>query len=254
VKKELKGIGFDLFNTLIFAEPNALKTALGRLTSSLLESGIQIDPEQFRQYHRESAIYFIRKADESGIETHNRFWISGALTRLGITLSPDDPIIQRGVDAYFSAFYDHCHLIPGTVEMLKILSTGYRIGLVSNFTHAPAARKLLEFLRIADFLHTIIISGEVGYRKPNPRIFDIFCDSIKLNPAQILYVGDDPLHDIEGAMKAGIQPVWMTYVMDEGLPVVPGHVRYSNDHLDQEVPRISSWDQFMKIMKIKHNT
>ena len=53
--KEIKAIGFDLFNTLITVAPPALKEALGRLVHSLKQSGFILEEELFRASHREAA-------------------------------------------------------------------------------------------------------------------------------------------------------------------------------------------------------
>ena len=131
----IKAIGFDLFNTLITADPGALGEAMQRLTGSLEESGFKLEPDPFRKAYREAAIRFVTESKASGKETHNRFWISAALTSLGQNVAPDDAAISRAVEAYFSTFFDYCRLIPKTVEMLEQLQGSYRLGLLSNFTH-----------------------------------------------------------------------------------------------------------------------
>jgi putative hydrolase of the HAD superfamily len=158
----IKAIGFDLFNTLITADPEALGEAMQRLTGSLEKSGFKIEMDLFRKAHREAAIRFVAESRSNGKETHNRFWISAALTSLGQKVSPDDPPISRGVEAYFSAFFDYCRLIPGTLEMLGQLQGHYRLGLLSNFTHAPAVEGLLLRLGLASFFETVLVSGEIG--------------------------------------------------------------------------------------------
>jgi putative hydrolase of the HAD superfamily len=131
--KHITAIGFDLFNTLITMEPPALDEGMGRLISSLRRGGLSIESEPFRQTYRDAALRLLRDAQRDGRETHNRFWISAALCSHGHSVLPDDPRIAEAVDAYFSAFYDHCHLIPGTREMLGALRGDYRVGLLSNF-------------------------------------------------------------------------------------------------------------------------
>ena len=80
---QIKAIGFDLFNTLITAEPGALSDALTRLTGSPAQTGVCPEYEQFKKAYREAALRFIKRANEEGKETHNRFWISAALKTLG---------------------------------------------------------------------------------------------------------------------------------------------------------------------------
>lgn len=246
-----KAIGFDLFNTLITAEPVALKEASGRLTRSLVQSGFSFDKEAFLRAYGEATVRYIREAQQDGRETHNSLWISTALGQLGYTLSPQDGRIAAAVDAYFSAFFDHCHLIPGTTEMLGTLKGNYRLGLLSNFTHAPAAKAIIHCLGLTPFFDVVLISGELGYRKPHPFVFEQLIERLGFRKDQILYVGDDLAPDIQGARKAGLQPIWMTYVMDNNLPLIGRQLYRDDEQPDDSIPRISQWNDLFRLLEEK---
>ena len=49
----------------------------------------------------------------------------------------------------------------------------------------------------------------VGAAKPDPRIFTALAARAGVEPAEILHVGDDPLADVEGARRAGMQAIWI---------------------------------------------
>ena len=245
----ISAIGFDLFNTLITVEPQTLIDAIERLIQGLKKGGLHLDEESFKKAYRESAISFIEEAKQNGLETHNRFWISSALKNQGYDIHPDDPRIKSVVGCYFSAFYPHCHLIPDTKEMLRTLKVGYRLGLLSNFTHGPAARIIIDRVGLRPFFDVVLISGEIGYRKPHPLVFRRLLEHLGVKKEQLLYIGDDPEPDIHGACRAGIQPVWTAYVRDQKLPFVPGIIAGDPEQPDFEVPRISSWDELFSLLK-----
>lgn len=244
----VRGIGFDLFNTLITMEPHALPEAVERLCSSLRKDGIAVEREVFHKVHRKAALEHIAGTRRDGRETHNRFWISTALCRLGFALEPDDPRISRAVERYFSAFQDCCRLIPGTEDMLEAIKDRYRLGLLSNFTHPPAARAILERLGIASFFEVIVISGEIGYRKPHALVFEFLLNSLGLGAHELLYVGDDPEPDIDGARSAGIRTVWTTYVRDRNIPPVPGVTPEQLPTPNCPTQRISSWKELLVLL------
>ncbi len=245
--ENIKAIGFDLFNTLLTAKPNALATAVERLIHSLQESGITFEPETFKEAHRKAAFRFIKETRTEGRETHNRFWISAALEESGQGLSPEDPRIENAVEAYFSAFFDYCELIPGTLQMLEKLKTRYRLGLLSNFTHAPAARSILSALGLTPHFEFIIISGELGYCKPHPVVFDELVDKMQAERDEILFVGDDPDADIGGALKAGIMPVWMTYANNKEIPFASSDKDMEQYDFLRSVKKITDWDDFLSL-------
>ncbi len=248
---QIKAIGFDLFNTLITADRQALHDAMNRLTGNLEQSGFVLEQEAFIKAHREAALRFIKETRRHGKETHNRFWISAALETQGHNVPPDDPRIADAVNAYFSAFPEHIQLIPGTSEMLGALKGRYRLGLLSNFTHAPAAKAVIDSVGLAHFFDVVVISGELGYCKPHPLIFRRLIEQLGVKKEEILYVGDDPEPDIAGAQRAGLQPVWMTYVRDKNIPLSPGNSANGTEMSDSDVPRISSWKELLTLLDKK---
>jgi putative hydrolase of the HAD superfamily len=245
----IKAIAFDLFNTLITVESHGLGEALTRLVRSLKQSGLELDYVPFKQAHRDAAIRFLEETRKDGTETHNRFWISEALKTLGYDVPPDDPRIATAVDSYFSAFLDLCHLIPGTGAMLQTLKARYRLGLLSNFTHAPAAKNIIGHVGLNHSFDVVLISGDLGFRKPHPLVFRQLIDRLGVEKNQILYVGDDPETDITGASQAGILPVWTTYVRDNNIPAAPGIRIGSDETPDIEVPRISTWEDLFSLLE-----
>jgi len=244
----IRAIAFDLFNTLITVEPQTLEDANMRLFASLSGGGFKLDADSFKRAHREAALRHIQQCRKNGRETHNRFWISDALVEQGYPLSPDDTRIGAAVEAYFTAFLDHCRLIPETKEMLAALQPSYPLGLLSNFTHGPAARKILSHVGLDSFFAVVIISGELGYRKPDPRPFEELVKQLGVQSWSVLYVGDDPEPDILGARQAGLNPVWTTYVRDRKIPFGSGVLYSEQENPEPGVPRITGWNDLLELL------
>ena len=245
----IKAIGFDLFNTLIIPDLQALPEAMSRLIDSLQKSGFLLDQKAFREGYREAALRFIEATRQDGRETHNRFWICATLELQGYSLQPDDLRINEAVEAYFSAFPEHCHLIPGTKDMLQTLKGTYRLGLLSNFTHGPAAREIIEHVGLNPFFDVILISGEEGFRKPHPSVFHRLVEGLGVEPDQTIYVGDDPEPDITGAQRAGLRPVWTTYVKNKELPFFINVSPTTSEDIHAHVPRISTWQELFMLLR-----
>ncbi|UCE82065.1 MAG: HAD family hydrolase [Deltaproteobacteria bacterium] len=246
--RHIKAIGFDLFNTLITMKPAALQDALRRLTSTLKENGVAVEHGPFVKAHGEAVLAFLEKTKQDGKESHNRFWISSALTKLGHSVAPDEPHISMAVETYFSAFIQYARVIPGTKEMLSTLRGRYRLGLLSNFTHPPAAKNIISQLGLAPFFEVVLISGDLGYRKPHPLVFQELIKQLGVREDQILYVGDDPEADVAGAMQAGLQPVWTTYVRDNHISPAPGMLGPTEVDPGPEVVRISNWKDLLSLL------
>jgi putative hydrolase of the HAD superfamily len=207
----VKGIGFDLFGTLVLQERFSFELCMDALLMSLRTSGFALDKETFVPTYRQVNRRFMDQSTADGRETHNRLWVAGALHALGHAVSPSDACVERAVEAYFEPFVRSCQLIPGASDMLGSLAGRYRLGLVSNFTHPPAVEQILGRVGLERLFDGIIISGRLGVRKPHPAVFMELSRLLALPPDEIAFVGDELQADIVGAQKAGMRTIWMTY-------------------------------------------
>jgi putative hydrolase of the HAD superfamily len=207
----VKGIGFDLFGTLVLQDRFNFDQSLEALYQNLFLSGFQLDKGRFLETYRDVNRRLMTQALEDGRETHNRLWVAGALQALGHAVEPEDLHIEQAIDAYFDPFIASCRLIPGTREMLESLAGRYRLALLSNFTHPPAVDQILTRLRIRPFFDEILVSGQIGIRKPHPAVFAELTRRLGYAAEDIIFVGDELQADIVGAQNAGLRTVWMTY-------------------------------------------
>ncbi len=79
------------------------------------------------------------------------------------------------------------------------------VGLVSNATEL--ARRVLANLDMEKYFDFIVISDEVGVRKPDKRIFEIALDKAGTKAHRSLFLGDRPSIDIVGAVGAGMKAI-----------------------------------------------
>lgn len=97
----------------------------------------------------------------------------------------------------------------GTIPMLRLLrKKGYRTALITNGGHSLQYRKL-TMLGLAPYFDEIIVSGDVMIDKPDREIFRMMADKLSLKPDEMIYVGDNPKNDIQGAKSAGYHTIWM---------------------------------------------
>ena len=111
----------------------------------------------------------------------------------------------------FASMHDwqkHIDLDPQAIPLLRSLKQqGMVCALVTNFDYPSHIYRLLEELELTSYFETVIISGEVGLKKPDPSIFQLVLSRIHTDPAHVLFVGDHPDQDIGGALQAGIQAI-----------------------------------------------
>ena len=95
--------------------------------------------------------------------------------------------------------------------------SSWRIGVVSN-SDGPHQQAKLASVGLADTFEVVVVSGDVGHAKPDPRIFRQACDRLGLPPAAVAYVGDRLDVDALGAAAAGLHGVWLDRA-GSGAPV-----------------------------------
>jgi putative hydrolase of the HAD superfamily len=118
-----------------------------------------------------------------------------------------------GVDACSREIYDewaacqHFSLYDDVPDVLRrIHEAGIKIGLISN-THRCLASFQSHF-ELEGLISAAVSSSEHGYMKPHRSIFEAGLKLVGVeDPGEAVMVGDSPLHDIEGARRAGMRAV-----------------------------------------------
>ncbi len=111
-------------------------------------------------------------------------------------------------DNFFEVAYEHFaeagvwQLFPETATVLEELVTRYELAVISNFD--GRLRMILEQLGISSFFRHVFISSEIGYDKPDPRIFRRAIELSGHAASAVLHVGDDPERDWQAARAAGL--------------------------------------------------
>lgn len=103
-----------------------------------------------------------------------------------------------------------CHKLrpyPGVLETLNELKKSYNLGIVTN-AQSAYAKPELESVGLLDYFDPIIVSGDYGYCKPDPRLFLKALEALKIEPHSAVYVGNDMKSDVLGAATAGMKVVY----------------------------------------------
>jgi putative hydrolase of the HAD superfamily len=95
---------------------------------------------------------------------------------------------------------------PQTQEILTQMKTCYRLAVVSDAQSAYGLPEL-RAAGLADYFASVIISGDYGYRKPDPRLFLAALTELQVCPEEAIYVGNDRFRDVFGARQAGIKTI-----------------------------------------------
>jgi len=112
---------------------------------------------------------------------------------------------------YYDQIYSYRKVYPEMIETLKAFQKAeIRMGIISNTTN-PGFMKDYEqsLLGLDPYFEFSIYSSEVPYRKPHPSIFQLALARLKLDPSEVLFVGDNLNADVVGAQSVGMPTAWL---------------------------------------------
>ena len=102
-------------------------------------------------------------------------------------------------------------------EVLEILKVKkLRMGIVSNVLSRNQVSHDLTRYGVAGYFDTVVLSAVFGKRKPHPDIFREACRRAGVKPENILFIGNSPSKDIDGAKGAGMG--WTVLIEYEFTP------------------------------------
>lgn len=94
------------------------------------------------------------------------------------------------------------------ISIIKKVKDKHKTGLLSN-SGGPGLRKLLAEQNLDVLFDEIVVSGEVGFIKPEPEIFQIAIDRLDCKPLETIFVDDSP-HNVEVSCQMGINGILFT--------------------------------------------
>jgi len=115
-------------------------------------------------------------------------------------------LVAAGVHAYHTAKINLLSAYPDVPPgLLRLSRTALLRGIITSGLQQKQADKLLRLGLYEYFTPTaIFISDQIGISKPNPKLYQRACDEVGVEAKETLYVGDNPLQDIDPANAMGM--------------------------------------------------
>lgn len=204
--RPVEAVLFDLYGTLLRISLDEDSPALwSGLAAALGEAGRAAGADRVRREFQT----FLR---EEGTRRHEGFVMESVFRRLLTRFAAGDDVAGLG-GRFRELSLKELALFPYVVPLFDALRTARcRTAIVSNteavLTHYDLGR--FPLLRTVDAL---VLSSEVGVRKPEPEIFQIALGRLHTAPAAAVFVGNSLTDDVVGARRAGLRCVFL----DEGF-------------------------------------
>jgi putative hydrolase of the HAD superfamily len=201
----IKGVFFDLHGTLLLSDDvdAAWENWVQAFYREMTHKGATASLDMFKT-HLETLF----NAPEPEYMEPGMTLFMRRVKTLGHRLGVDIPSreVRPLVDSVIRVWHEGMYLDAEAKSVIAALRRSYKVGLVTNWEHAPRIHELLSELGIEDLFDTVVVSDEHGAAKPNPSIFHEALGRTGVSPGEAVYVGDMEV-DVEGSINAGIRPV-----------------------------------------------
>jgi len=186
---------FDFDNTLANRQ-----TAAKKMIRNIIE--IDFPVQQYGKEFQEEVFRFLYQCDKGGRVSKNEVFI---------------PYIEKYhiqkdwkwySDYWFKYMGQNTTPFPDTLRVLSALKQKYPIGLITNGGSTQWDK--LHAANVATCFDEVVLAGEYGVYKPDPRIFLYTCEKMAVRPEECVYIGDGIDIDIKGALSVGMQAIWIS--------------------------------------------
>lgn len=203
---------FDAGHTLVYSNPTIEEV----YAEEAAKLGAAVAPERFREHFKPLFNEFFRDYSRkpenarSSDEIDHRMW--RAMT--GEMYRRIEELARTRFDDWFTALYDRFGR-PETWKLYadaepairELRARGLKLGVISNWD--TRLRRIARELGLEASMDFVVISAEVGWRKPHGAIFEEALTRVGVAPGEALHVGDLYDEDIVGAHAAGLRAVYL---------------------------------------------
>jgi putative hydrolase of the HAD superfamily len=221
--RAVRAVCFDLDNTLWDVVP-VLERA-----ERILADWLRLRYPRIPQRFDAAAILEVRAAllAEQPHQAHDlTFLRRETLARLAAAVGYERDIAHEAFATWYAA-RNQCVPFIEVVPALEKLRPRFRLATLSN------GNADLEAIGIAHHFEVRLHASALGCAKPDARAYEALAAALTLDPAEILFVGDEPQADITGPRNVGMQTVWVNRgdIAWPGELLPPDHVVVDLDGL-----------------------
>jgi 2-haloalkanoic acid dehalogenase type II len=209
MSEPIRAVFFDFAGTL-FSDRALRDVHLQQLRFVAAEAGVEASDDELRTaYRRGMGVAYRSIAGAASYQHRDLF--GGAFTAMAVELGGaiDHATQERAVDLQYAATVDAVTLRPDAAETLRALrQRGLFVQIVSNIDDEQLD-PMIEKLGLVELIDAATSSESAGSCKPDAEIYRIALAKAAVEPAQVLFVGDSPVHDVQGPAAMGMRTAWL---------------------------------------------
>jgi putative hydrolase of the HAD superfamily len=199
----IEAVIFDLYGTLVDIWTDETDLAVYQtLCQFLTYYDITFEPDELASLYQEAAAAQLQERPGPFGEIDVSLVFEEILSE-GLGKSPERNLVVWLARLFRSLTIRRLGLFPDTLEALEELAVNYRLGLVSDAQWVFSEPEI-RFLGLEKYLDAVVLSSRYYVSKPAPQIYSHALKAMQVDPAQALYVGNDPFKDVPGPQAIGM--------------------------------------------------
>ena len=200
----IQGVLFDCYKTLIdiVTDEDDQKT-YECVSNWLIYQGVRITPDQLKKEYKGSCLLGTQSSWQEHPEVRVEKMFEGICKQHSLWDIDETTLGRETARAFRSASLRRLQVFPQSMRLLEELK-GYPLGVVSNGQRVFSEIEL-RYLDLFDHFKSVIFSSDLGFKKPDPRIFQAGAKALGLNEEEVLYIGDNFENDIIPSVKLGMK-------------------------------------------------
>lgn len=196
---KVRAVAFDLDNTLWDVAP-VLERAEARLYEWLRQHCPRI-PASVSVADMRAARELLAREEPHNAHDFTYLRVT-ALARHARECGYEEEVAQRAFEVFFAA-RNELDLFADVRPAFERMRPKYKLASFSN-GNADLGR-----VGLAHFFALSLNARLIGVGKPDPRCFERLASDLNLAPDEVIYVGDDPVLDVEAARAVGMHTAWI---------------------------------------------
>ncbi|MEM4718129.1 MAG: HAD family hydrolase [Desulfurococcaceae archaeon] len=191
-------IGFDIWGTLL--DLDRVLEAIGK--SLALDLGINYEQAIRKIFEIHNEARRIRRLNPDIKPSQLIEAASQAATNV---FNTSISAINNAISHTFENIGDEVLFSDTLPSLMNLQSNNIELGVVGNvlFWSSVYTRILIDRLGLSKYFKAMIFSDELEVSKPDRKIFLEFCKLMGVEPGNLIYVGDNVIEDIGGALSTG---------------------------------------------------
>jgi len=131
-------------------------------------------------------------------------------------------VLYRVLDREQQVWDAHVRPLPDALPTLAGLrERGLRTAIASNAPFPPEMmRRQMRRLGFLDAVDAVVLSAEVGRRKPAPELYRAGLQAVGVGPDEALYVGDRLSEDYDGPRRLGMRALLLSSSPPPGVEAI----------------------------------